>query len=90
MTQDTNKHKGFLFSRKAKDSDKKFLTGNLTLAKDMKAGDKIELVAHLSNKVTKDGDPYFFMFERDEYTPEASAPAKKSVAMKKAEDSAPF
>ena len=90
MENNENKHKGFIFVRHAKESGKMFLSGNLTLASDMKAGDKIELIAHKANKKTKDGDSFFYMFERDEYDAE-KGDAKKKVNMKKAENTAdPF
>lgn len=79
MTDKTNenKHKGFVFLRKPKNADgKNFLSIKFTAGKDIKAGDTVELIAHLANKLTSYDMPYYYMFERDEYVAEGDEAAK--------------
>ena len=73
-----DKTKGFLFGKEAKESKRKYLGGYVILAKYYKAGDKIELIAHKAEKLTKDGQPFFYVFERDEL--EADGAPKKVAA----------
>lgn len=86
--ENENKHKGFMFIRKAKESGSTFMTGYLVAAKDIKEGDKVELIAHPAKKKTQHGETFFYVFERDEYEGDAKGDDKKKVVkgMKKAED----
>ena len=80
------KHKGFMFVRAAKESGAKFMTGYIEAAKDIKAGEKVELIAHPAKKKTQHGETFFYMFERDEYEGDKKDGAAKKVAMKKKDE----
>ena len=92
MENNEIKHKGFMFVRSAKESGSMFMTGYLVAAKDIKAGEKVELIAHPAKKTTQHGEKFFYVFERDEYEGDKKDGAKKSAKkeMKKSDAEAPF
>lgn len=74
-----------MFVRKAKESGAMFMTGYLVAQKDIKAGEKVELIAHPSQKKTQHGETFFYMFERDEFEGDKKDENKSSKKMKKSD-----